>query len=356
MFNPRTLQEIEERFAASLSNLGSPANDLSPGSVLSTLIRAFSTVQLETELRLAEAAKTLSPVTAQNEDLDRLAATYKVFRKPADRASGFALLSTDTLTAEVSPGDELINLQNGQTYLVNTTGLVVLSSLTETAVPIVAFNPGSAANLPSGSPLIPSTGTPTNVRGFVGAERKPDGTFCGALVGGTDQESDTDFRQRLTESINQRRSGTAEAIRQELLELPEILNAWVRTETPGLVEVLLKTKDRATQALINRFSADLNAVLPVGVYAVLVAVRTLPLDLQIKTSPFPRTDLNVLDQQIKAVVNNYFTSLGLGDQFNAESLEILLSPLVRGVEVFANELTPRADQTLELGLLEISYV
>lgn len=356
MFKPRTIEEIEQRYAAALTALNSPVNDLSPGSVLSTLIRAFSTVQLETELRYQESTKTFNLSTASGDDLDQYAALYGLLRKEGRRASGFILTSLNQGSFILNPGFELVNLRTGEVYLVNTAGPVTISSVTETAVPIIAFNPGASGNLGSGSALVPLSPAPSDFRAFVGNERKADGTFCGALVDGQDLESDADLRNRVSASLNNRSSSTPEAVRQELLTLPLVRNAWARTLSPGVVEVLVRGEGTFNQSQLDLISARLNAILPVGIFAVLTPVRPLEIDVRMTVSPFPQTSLDELDRQLRQVTANYFITLGFGDPFLPESLQRLLSPLVRSLSIDGEIITPRQNQTLELGALNISYV
>lgn len=75
-----------------------PVNDLSPGSVLLTLLEAIAANDFDNSTSILSVLETLNIDAIKNQDLDARAADYGLTRKPAQRATGFIKISDSNIT------------------------------------------------------------------------------------------------------------------------------------------------------------------------------------------------------------------------------------------------------------------
>lgn len=220
---------------------GTVARDLFvevPATQLSLLYDELSGVSSQQSLRLVVGS-----------DLDKLAQNFGMVRKQSTPASGTALLTFNAITApiNVNAGDTVIS-NNGISYAV-TTGIAVIpgssnfyksiaskfSDQLSTAgitdpyavqVTVTATSAGSAGNIGTFSLARSNTSGVSNVTNVV------------AFAGGTDQESDAAFRNRVLSSFTGSSVGTALGYLNGALSTTGVSDAYV--VTPGDV---LMTRD-----------------------------------------------------------------------------------------------------------------
>jgi uncharacterized phage protein gp47/JayE len=145
----------------------------------------------------------LLPDTAETEWLDRHGdiwltnADGTTGRKAATLASGTANFTSDIAGLVIPQGTQLTSTAN---IAYETTEQAITGPATLIPVPIRALDPGSAGNLPAGSPLAITTTVPPNVSGAASVVM---------LDGGTDEETDDELRIRVLKRIRQPPQGGA---------------------------------------------------------------------------------------------------------------------------------------------------
>lgn len=365
MLAARSLAEIQALFISALERSNSPLNDLTPGSVLNSLARAVSIVQLEQDLRLSEAERRQDLLSASGADLDLLARNYGIQRVQGQQARGRVLAAVRSNIAVTSvnlePGTILTEPTTGFQYIVNIDDVIRLSVFTLTSVPVVAAQVGSDYNLPSGTRLVltESTGaiTQLSVDFYVGTERTADGTFCGEISNGVAPEQEESLRLRIIERRRSQSGNSPSEIRTQLLQAGLVEDAWVRTKGCGLAEVLVRSKQDLSGGQIQELKQQIAPFLPLGVIVAVGNVRSQLIDLSIEITPFAETPLQDLDNRIKTLIQMYFQELDLGESFFPDQLLAMLRPLGQRVVLLnpTQTISTGEYQILQLNRLSLTY-
>lgn len=358
---PRTANDIAYQIAANLTRLDSPITDFSKQSVAGTLLRGIGIQLADLELLLSETISNTNLTLAGGDSLDTIATQFGVVRKRGTAAAGFALFSVNNGFISIPPGFLLIDTITGIQFIVNTNAATNLEALTEIALPIIALDVGEQGNLTEGSsiyPLDPSIVSTFGLRVVIGSERKYDGQACGNLEGGSLTESDTKLRERLYAVVSLSNPSSATSIRQKLLEQPMVDNAWVETVAPGIVKILVKGAGSINDAQLKELRSIIESTIPIGVVIGLTTVKPYYVDLSLKVILRYNQSLGAVDIQVKDVINNYISSLNIGQSFIPQELITLLSAFARQtiIESPDDTIQPSLDSNIQLNSLNIQYV
>ena len=220
----------------------SPAglNDFNPGSVVGTLVRAFSRELKLLYGQMDEAYRRAFIDTATGVALDNVVRLLNVERKQAEKARGIVTFSRkDTTESATIPQNTRLANESSQEF-VTLQDTVFAAGLTTLDVAVEAVKPGPTGNVPPDSIVIMPTPLPDLGKVEV---NNPE-----ALRGGQDPESDDQLRERAKFEIERSGNATLNAIKYAVLEL----------EGVDEVEVL----DQSTDATIPlgeirvRYSSD----------------------------------------------------------------------------------------------------
>lgn len=333
----RSLEDIQRSMIAALAAANSPVDDLSPGSVLNTLIRSASVTVLEQENKLDELKLHLNPLTATGTYLDDYArSTYNLRRKPGTLARGYVILSTTADSLTVSKGTILTHLATGLQFI--TTDEVTVTNTFDTYTQVYATTRGETANLNAGTPLY--SDTYPQITFTVGLEKRPDGSYCGALTGGKLQENDREFRERISE-IRSNQGPTLSSVLNAYLPIDR---AWITTLSPGFVQVYIDTPSELTPEFEEELRGLVQDFLAPGTYIVFTKVTSKPIDLDIQVVMYSNTNP---DSDIRNALTDYFESLEPGQLLYPAAIASIIKPFVYAVSV----VTPNQPVLLKPGEL-----
>lgn len=261
---PSSASEIEQRAKTDVQRELTSSNPFLKNSWLGALITGYANRIFDFYLQLLEAVKQSRPDTATDEDLEEWAAIWKILKLPATVASG-NVIAGGTATTSVPIGTIFTTSDGktytSNSTVVISANSISVSSITRsgtTATATTASNHNLANNIPvtisganetdynltdvaivvtglntftyqvANAPTTPATGTilaafdsipvPVDSDGFGAAENQLAGTLLtlqtpivgmddeagvdfGELGGGTDQETDTQLQDRLTDRI-----------------------------------------------------------------------------------------------------------------------------------------------------------
>lgn len=216
--------------------------------------------------------------TAEKEYLERWAAIWKIFRKPADYASGIVRLS-GTAGATV-PAGTILQRQDAVQYRVLFDAVFTGVTLD---VSVIAVEAGAVGNAAINTPLI-------LVSPIAGVQSTA--VISAALDGGLDVEQDDQLLSRLLKRIRQPpHGGAASDYDLWALEVPGVTRVWVYPLQmgAGTVTVLFVCDGEAniipTPAKVAEVQAYIDARRPVTAEVFIAAPVEDPLNMAVKLSP-----------------------------------------------------------------------
>jgi hypothetical protein len=226
----------------------------------------------------------------------------------------------------------------------------------EVPVAISALDYGASSNIAAGSALYaPNMLDSTFIVGY----RRYNGDYQGDIINGLDSETDVDYRERLLNYFSSPPSGTTSHLRAVLLENPLVSNVFIRTPTPGFVEVWVNPVSELSESAINSIYTYLEPYLVTGTVLVLNQTKRVIVDLSFTVTPYQasRSDLTALSNQIRSFVIEHFAGLSLEQPIGLSSLRNKLRPLARYVRILTpkQEYTPLTGELVYPGKIEVSY-
>lgn len=235
--------------------------DRNPGSVVSTVSRAYGRVLAVTSRQMELIYRSGFVDTASGASLDHVAALLAIERKDARFASGEVLLKRTTpAPADIGiPAGTLVSTALGITFETTDKRTLRRGQLAVTAA-IRAQQEGTSGGVDAGAITIlnrPIFGIETvvNERNTVFAREK---------------ESDEELRRRIKATLERAGKATVDAIKYALIEeIAEItennIQVAEKPDAPGLVEVRLGLDAPATPELVQRIEESIFYARPAGV-------------------------------------------------------------------------------------------
>jgi hypothetical protein len=349
----RGLDNILDQLKISLQNNNSPLTDFTPQGVNYTLLRAIAAgiQQVETNnydnlLNFADFTK------ATGAGLEQFAALFGLTRKQSALASGWVLISTDSVISVLN-GLIFTDTQTGNQYFTSNATDITVSPYVETPVPISCTTPGNGKALKAGAKVFSQN--PAILNATIGFERKFDGTACGDMVDGGNLESDNSLRSRMYALFRAGGLVNKESLKALLIEHPAVLDAILLTRTAGVVEVFIKSNQSEQDVLIQEIGSLIESYL-VGVIVKVVIKNATPIRVELNIKTDSSADLNELKDSIRGVIENYINTVRTRLYFDPDELKELIKPFVQLVEVLApSEPLEWDDETfLELGDLNVN--
>jgi hypothetical protein len=287
-------------------------NDLNPGSVIGTLIRAFSReIKLLYE-QMDEAYRRAFIDVATGVALDNVVALLGVTRNPETKARGIVTFRRQrTDRSLVIP----LNTQVADTrgYIFVTTEQVTFAEgAANVDAPIEALEPGPNSNAERETITVMPT-PPPGVTGVTNNER---------VIGGQDPETDELLRERAKNALARAGNATLTAIEFAVRELDEVREVQVldrsKDETIPLGEVRVRyvgSNATGVQQVVDRTRAA-------GVLARLESVETILVSGTFYAIASPNGTPGAIDSFLVAV-RNTLSSLNIGESFSVRRLNSL---------------------------------
>lgn len=311
-------------FAAILADLQRDIANLAPAARIEDdsdwQIRAHATASAVEGLYQHQAwiVRQIFPDTADSDMLELHAQVRGLSRKQATLASG-------TVTASGTAGTAIaagLLLKTASEAVYQTTAAVVLDGNGQASVPVRALSAGEVGNLAAGT-ILTWQSPPLGLAGTATA---------GALVGGTDAETDASLLARLLELIRRPPAGGNKYdYKRWALEVDGVSSAYVYPLRRGLgtVDVVITSADGLPSAeIIAAAQAHIDDVRPVTAKNSLVLAPTLyALAHLVRITPAAGYTLATAAPLVEAVIASYFDSLAPGDSYVRSRLESLISQL-----------------------------
>ncbi|EKQ70409.1 putative phage Mu protein gp47-like protein [Leptolyngbyaceae cyanobacterium JSC-12] len=358
MVQPRTLTEIQQEFFQALLSQSTALNDVRQGSILFSLSRALSAIQVQSDLQLSELANDYFLNTARGSTLDLRASDFGITRKSGVAATGFVLVISRTEGFTLQPNTILTDPITSLQFEVTAATAIPVSAFTEVKVPIKATLAGVSGNVEAGTRLI----SPVYPQGLftIGSHRTSAGSPCGDLQNGTNEETDEELRRRVQVNLLHSRSTTEQAIRNALLA--EITVPWVslRYPKPGIIQIWVDNPSSLPASELERLRQIVLPLRPAGIPVVTAHQATrLLTDISIQVYPEKTTNLQELTGKLQGIVSNYLLKLSLGQTFRKQ---VLLDELTRTLGILSLVLTkptfdvvPQALEVVRASKILVTY-
>ena len=323
-----TKDEIYERLKSNFLSSQSKITEIDEPGVIAGLFSAFAE-------ELAELYKALETVidrafvdTAKGEDLDRIASLLGARRKQGTKAVGTLRFLRNT------PADRDYLIPKGtrartplladKTYLSfeTTQDAVLTQGSTYVDVPAQAVDVGSKYNVASNKVLILETA----VQGVSGV------TNPSAFSGGTDPESDEEFRSRIPYYLDALKRATADAIKSAVLAVEGVQDVIVQDgSTPGTVTVTVV----GTSFDMSEVESVVEQYKGAGIQATVQTATTVTVDATFDLYVVSGYDSASVKAAAEQAVTDYLNDLGLGQP--AQIAEVIVAVMkVEGIDNVKN--------------------
>lgn len=245
----QTLTQLVTQAAADIASAIQGADALLRFSNLNIFAKMFSGLAFLHYGYQDWIAKQAVPFTAQDEYLEGWAGIKKVYRKPAQSASGIVTFTNCEVGVEIA-GELPVVRGDGENYIITTGGVVDGSG--NVSIAVAAVNPGGAANSAVG--VVMTLGV--SIPGI-----QSSGTVTTAIAGGANAESDDQLRDRmLTAFQNPVQGGAASDYVVWAREVNGVTRAWCSPNAAGAGSVIVYFMMDDTESIHGGFPQGTNGV------------------------------------------------------------------------------------------------
>lgn len=355
MFKARTLEQAQQDYLLAISQAESAVSlDLSQGSVVYTLSRGAAALATAQDLRLESIEKSYL-TNATGQQLDNIGLSFGLPRLQPSFSVGSVLAISLAETEALPPGFRLLEPKTGLEFIGTETSAVSVTGVTEVPIAIRSLSLGSRSNLVSGTELFSTLFT--NVRFIVGSART--NVYIGDLTGGSDSETDEQYRTRIGIWLSSRSSGSSSELVLKLLELDNVDRAFVKTSVGGIAEIWIDSVQTLVDLEIEELKTYVLGFMPAGIFPVVVQAKRVPLNFELVVEPLSgtRANLQTLTSTLNSVVRTFIDSLSVGDILLRDSLLQSLRPFVRSVSVrnLPRRTNPGTGNILVAGDIKVTY-
>lgn len=210
--------------------------------------------------------------------------------------------SGDGLTALIAAGTNVFST-GGQAFQV-TEDVIVPPGVTSVYIGITGVLPGQSGSVPPGAITTIELEAPVKVRNNI------------SVTGGTSEETDNEYRFRLTQAYTSLEKANETAIRVALLQVQGIADVILTNNLhgPGTFEVLLIPEgNRVTPSQIIEAQRVLNDVVAYTHTAFIREPKYVFVRVDVKVDPVnPGTDNGALRATVASAITRYLESIELG--------------------------------------------
>jgi uncharacterized phage protein gp47/JayE len=301
-----------------------------PAEEGSFLHDAFAPVAAEVDLLTDEvlpaAMDAIMVDSSTGSDLDRVALAYGVYRKDAVAATGEVVFQgiAGTEIARYVP----VSTAGGRIFLTDAGSII--SSSGYVTVPIIAVQPGAEGNVAAGSiVMIPIA--------LAGVESVSNSS---ATQGGSDEEDDASFRQRLLMRIQLPSASGCEAdYVRWARDVPGVdgarcIGLW---NGPGTVKVIIAGNNMQPADLetITRCSVFIESVRPIGAEVTVVSAQALAVDIAATVTLASGYSLSLVEDAFTETVRTYLSEQAFAATYLSYARIGSLLLKVEGVEDYS---------------------
>lgn len=345
-----------------------PLTDFTEGSGLYVLTRAYASAlaagygNLDQALRLSFIA-----LTEDEAALDAHLLSFGLTRKQGTLSSGnliaFPLTGPAAVTT-LNPGTRFKSTDDRFHYIVTQTTVL---DAPYTLVPIRAVAVGSGYDLPPGTELVEVTPVLTNTWSFVVGTDGLDGLGRpkGFLRGGSNRETNDEYRARFVDFLNSLSKSTFLAVRAAVQSIPD-LESYVLVEYRPAVGWFTLYVDDGTdtppQTLIDVAKQTLDKDKALGIaYKVLpMTKRLVDLDLTLRIDLTQVTDTAALQDDVRQRLTKLLAGYQFGQALYLSRVieEVHQVPGILQVVVNAplTDVLPNVEEAVRLGSIDMTLV
>lgn len=358
LFTAKSVDQIQQEYFQALAEAGTGLRfDTTQGSVITALARGSAAVAAGQYRDLVRLAASMTLAGSVGEDLDAYS-SFGVTRRQPTKAIGTVLALSLETPVTVAPGSVLIDPATTlQFETLNTLDVTV--SYLETPILVRSLLATPLANLAPGTRLYSQSLTTTSF--VVGTSRAADGTYRGALTGGTNLETDEQYRERIGNWLASHTTASNTSVVDRLLSFPGVTRAFTVTNSGGVLEIWVDSPSvnfSASQkaeiaSYVKNYVAD-------GVVVAVSQIERTPVNLLLEVTPFSdvtNASLNYLSNRIREVIAAYMQRLTLGQNVSVAQLLSAIKPLATQVKIKSpgRDIFVKSNQLAVLGDLQITY-
>jgi len=308
----RTFTEIAQSLVERIFSATTKITDLNPGSIIRTLIEGMSDIQEKFYAALKWSFDQSFILGATEENLDKKAAEWGLTRKQATKAVTVCVLEKASPVSIDTP----INA-----------GILVTTTPIGGSEPIY-FVTTEATIIPVGSRYSNPVTAECTVAGLAGnvmvgeinlsASTGIDGVSnISHASGGTDAESDDDFRERVLELLRTPvRGGTKADYEYWALSVSGVTDAkcYPLNRGPGTVDVLINTTSGVPpESLLQAVAEYIETVRPIGADVDVVAPNPITVDVSVTLQAKPGYLVADLIEPVRDAIDSYISGVTIGD-------------------------------------------
>ena len=328
-----TKEEIYSRLKQTFLANQNKLSDIDEPGVIYALFQAFASELEELYNAFDDLLDRAFMDTATGEDLDRIGALVGCERKSGSKATGTLRFSRST------PADRDYFIPKGtrartpllpdRTYLSfeTTEDAILEQGQTYVNVQAQSIAEGSQYNVPADSILLIETPV-------AGVEEV---TNPSPFQGGSDPESDDEYRQRIPLYLEGLKRATKTALKSCALSVEGVSDVIVEDgETPGTAIVTIASYDGVpSQELLDQVSQALEEYRGAGIQVTVQAITTVTADVTFDLYVLSGYDTTTVKTNAENAVTNYLNNLSIGAP--AQIAEIIAEVMkVEGVDNIKN--------------------
>lgn len=309
----RTLDEMVEGTLTRIVNANIGITNTSPGSVVRTIIEAIMTEMDITNYNIMQSYGSKIIDDATGDEIDAIGTIFGLTRNPATSAVGIVTFTT----TEASVSDIYIQYNQIVSTQQNANGDVYEAMVTDLNAKLPAGELSTTANismLEPGSVYIPANTLIIMNTSIIGITNV---TNTSIISGGTDEETDDEFRTRIKNALFALGKGTIKSLENSVKGIDGVADAVVldMNDGVGTADVVVVTKilppSSAIQSIISLVVAETKSA---GIKINIVYPTIIYIDVTVTTTG---GDNSVVGKAIY----DYTNSLGIADTFIIRQME-----------------------------------
>lgn len=355
------IEKFNDLVSAGKEELAAQSTDLtdtSDGSVIDVLLHAGAAIGFEVYNLSLSTFRKVFFATAEGSDLDNLAYDrFRLTRQSAVRSVGQITLSRlNTSAGNVSiPAYSVFTTDadnEGNVYRFRTTAPSLMTGLSLTAT-VEAVEAGSSGNI--------SVGEIVNVETAL-TDSSITVTNSAAMSGGTDAETDDDFRQRIVDYFINLRRGTVAALEYGARSIAGINFATVSEDNiaSGIVDVYVgDVNNTANNTLLVAVANELENWRAAGIAVSVHAVSTTATSVDLTMTYESGADQTSIQEDIISAITTYANTLEIGETLYLSQLYKIVAATdgVVDVEITspASNVTPSTGYRITIAEEDIAF-
>ncbi len=351
----RRYEEIMSSASANMIAKQDKVTDFNAGSIIHTI--------LDTVARIAER---LYVAIRQGYNELLLLIPYSVFgfeKKSGLYASGTVVFKRESAlsSASVIPKGTVVS-GGGYTFTTEAATTIIADALESDAVEVVANEAGSAYNVAAGTINSIDSVVPSDV---------VEVTNPYALTGGTDEETDAEYKDRFSTYVNGLSGTTSYAIKSAALSVNAVRSVSVQNHKPpykNIYNMSVYVDDGSGSATDETIEAVKLAIegddteenpghLAPGINVRVLAPTAIPVNIEMKVTVYS-VDISEAQEEIESVVASYVNGLTIGNSVILSEIitKVMALNFVKDVSIVSPtaNVEPSISQIARIGTMTIT--